>query len=395
MINIRNAFVNSARASIADKRVFAQLEKNRPLWSLKSKEQELADLGYSGDALYNKLIDDAIDTKVLKLETKHTACFVAGTVVHTDKGLVPIQDIKVGDMVLSRDEHNPNGELAYKKVLNTFASTEKKKIFSVAFETVRNDINSEVLNKVKSGEIVANEKERNGLSYLFCTGNHAFWTKEAGWTQAEDLAVTKRYKNEDRDYTLVCKDGSPTYGASLFTSKEPLYRTSLEDVALHKVENLDDYGVANYVDFSQEKPKILKNCRIWTEAEDEGFLSDSQSFIDLDIETDHGFSTQNEDQFHFEWITNLYNEDEENYYVDNVYNIEVEDYHTYFVGEYGIWVHNTNGCFSEDELLSNLNKDGFMKSPTLKGFNGERLPVKSKEDILNNESPTRACHQLA
>ena len=25
--------------------------------------------------------------------------FVAGTLVHTDKGLVPIQDIKVGDMI--------------------------------------------------------------------------------------------------------------------------------------------------------------------------------------------------------------------------------------------------------------------------------------------------------
>jgi hypothetical protein len=26
----------------------------------------------------------------------------------------------------------------------------------------------------------------------------------------------------------------------------------------------------------------------------------------------------------------------------DVYNIEVEDYHTYFVGEEGVWVHNTN-----------------------------------------------------
>ena len=38
------------------------------------------------------------------------ACFVAGTLVHTDKGLVPIDQIKVGDMVLSRDENNPDGE---------------------------------------------------------------------------------------------------------------------------------------------------------------------------------------------------------------------------------------------------------------------------------------------
>jgi hypothetical protein len=25
-----------------------------------------------------------------------------------------------------------------------------------------------------------------------------------------------------------------------------------------------------------------------------------------------------------------------------VYNLEVEDFHTYYVGEHGIWVHNTN-----------------------------------------------------
>lgn len=28
--------------------------------------------------------------------------FAAGTLVHTDKGLVPIQDIKVGDLILSK-----------------------------------------------------------------------------------------------------------------------------------------------------------------------------------------------------------------------------------------------------------------------------------------------------
>lgn len=31
-------------------------------------------------------------------------CFIAGTPVHTDKGLVPIEQIKVGDLVLSQPE---------------------------------------------------------------------------------------------------------------------------------------------------------------------------------------------------------------------------------------------------------------------------------------------------
>ena len=29
-------------------------------------------------------------------------------------------------------------------------------------------------------------------------------------------------------------------------------------------------------------------------------------------------------------------------YVTTVYNFEVEDYHTYFVSEYGYWVHDAN-----------------------------------------------------
>lgn len=53
--------------------------------------------------------------------------FVAGTLVHTDQGLVPIEQLKVGDLVLSMPEEGV-GEKAYKKVLETLIS-ENKKIF--------------------------------------------------------------------------------------------------------------------------------------------------------------------------------------------------------------------------------------------------------------------------
>lgn len=47
-------------------------------------------------------------------------CFVAGTLVHTQEGLRPIEQIKVGDLVLSK--HNSGtGKRAYKRVLKTFA----------------------------------------------------------------------------------------------------------------------------------------------------------------------------------------------------------------------------------------------------------------------------------
>ncbi|WP_379157930.1 polymorphic toxin-type HINT domain-containing protein [Paenibacillus sp. sgz5001063] len=44
-------------------------------------------------------------------------CFVAGTKVQTDEGEKPIEDIEVGDKVLSKNEEN--GEVAYKEVTET------------------------------------------------------------------------------------------------------------------------------------------------------------------------------------------------------------------------------------------------------------------------------------
>ena len=49
--------------------------------------------------------------------------FVAGTLVHTDKGLVTINKIKVSDRVLSRDENNPDADgLAF---IPSFETTSK------------------------------------------------------------------------------------------------------------------------------------------------------------------------------------------------------------------------------------------------------------------------------
>jgi hypothetical protein len=52
--------------------------------------------------------------------THASGCFVAGTVVWTDKGQVRIEEIKVGDFVLSKHDSG-TGEQAYKRVLDTIA----------------------------------------------------------------------------------------------------------------------------------------------------------------------------------------------------------------------------------------------------------------------------------
>lgn len=51
--------------------------------------------------------------------------------MHTDKGLVPLEQIKVGDMILSKHESG-EGKQAYKRVVNTFKSSGKKAVRHVA-----------------------------------------------------------------------------------------------------------------------------------------------------------------------------------------------------------------------------------------------------------------------
>jgi hypothetical protein len=67
-----------------------------------------------------------------------SACFAAGTLVHTQTGLVPIEQIKVGDMVLSKPESG-EGEQAYKRVTRTFAH-EPQTVMAVGY-TQPDDVN--------------------------------------------------------------------------------------------------------------------------------------------------------------------------------------------------------------------------------------------------------------
>lgn len=85
-----------------------------------------------------------------------TSCFVGSTLVHTDKGLVPIEQLKVGDMALSMPESGPTKDKAYKRVVKTFKSKQKQPIMSP-------------------------------VSDIYCTDNHSFWTKDGGWKAAKFL----------------------------------------------------------------------------------------------------------------------------------------------------------------------------------------------------------------
>jgi hypothetical protein len=109
-------------------------------------------MGLGGEAL-----KDAIEA-VGKHVRKCTNCFVAGTLVATACGLVPIEEVQSGDWVLARDE--VTGEVRLCEVE----------------ETYRNE--SPVILEVSAGG-----------ETLATTPGHPFWVLDHGWKDAGDLEV--------------------------------------------------------------------------------------------------------------------------------------------------------------------------------------------------------------
>ncbi len=99
-------------------------------------------------------------------------CFIAGTLVSTKAGLVPIEDIQSGDLVWASDPET--GETALKEVVQIF----------------RNETNEWVHVTVNSEEIT-------------CTPNHPFYSPVRGWTNACDLRAGDILVTVNGEYVVV------------------------------------------------------------------------------------------------------------------------------------------------------------------------------------------------
>ncbi|ASP17038.1 transcription-repair coupling factor [Neisseria sp. KEM232] len=248
------------------------------------------------------------------------ACFVAGTLVHTDKDLVPIDQIKVGDMVLSRDENNPDGENAYKRVLSTFKSAEKQRIIYQSYIT------------------------EDGYGYLFCTEDHPFWAdrlidqeididengrkilhrEPVGWTPALELEGTERHFLRTFDDILV--------GVGTFEDSAKLLGTAFPDPDCQVVLLYNPSDAAGIIDFSAGRPVIVDDETL-------GLLLPTEECSDT-LMTEKSRAMSENFKAAIKDADRSYIGGYHQEYHDYVYNIEVEDYHTYFVGHTGIWVHN-------------------------------------------------------
>jgi hypothetical protein len=88
-------------------------------------------------------------------------CFEAGTPVLTDHGLVPIEDLKPGDRVFSRDDQT--GKMVHRRVAQVFVTPDQP-----IYELKLSD-------------------DRGTTETFHSTGDHPFFQRESGWMRAADL----------------------------------------------------------------------------------------------------------------------------------------------------------------------------------------------------------------
>ena len=91
--------------------------------------------------------------------------YVAGTLVHTSTGLVPIQDVQVGDLVQVRP--HVTSEKAFRRVIG---------------RSVRADRTIEKLTFVSDDDSLSEH-------HVYVNGNQPFWVVDAGWTPARQLRL--------------------------------------------------------------------------------------------------------------------------------------------------------------------------------------------------------------
>lgn len=293
---------------------------------------------YSGDALWQKV------TEAAKKNTNQNAvgCFVAGTVVHTRDGLRPIEQIQVGDYVLSRPESG-NGETAYKRVVNTFEFDGKETWF-VSWQDVS------LVRRLRTDVTPEQYLEAHGKSFVVITPNHPFWVvsreewidnlymehyrywppyPERQWVWADRLVP---------GMTLLLADGR-------VVTVSGSYRVYRSDKDLQGWINESGDGLGVTINFANQQARSHVGVHDWSLYDAQ--LTDQRS-------RPAGYIENPNDSF-----ADDFPPDEpapHSWYLSKVYNLEVEGYHTYFVDKLGIWVHNTHCGKNESEILAENSK---------------------------------------
>lgn len=283
---LQTLLLDAAAHSLADPAFAASLREAFVRPSVQGLVAKLGgEAGASGAVLQQKILDEIkAPVDAARRWFEPGACFAKGTLVHTKEGLVPIEQIKVGDWVLSKPENG--GEQAYKRVLQTFAH-KPERIVDLQYVLPGQDMTA--------GKPIQ-------LRRISVTRNHPFWTKERGWTAVGEL------ENYPSKTTLEDKVGQPIE----FSGLRSVYISNLPNVGWRPLHMGATDRPGSLWDYESHKLISAKSVALEVIEETYRDLGDPEA-IDPSL-----------------------------FFNAPVYNLEVEDFHTYYVGEHGIWVHNQN-----------------------------------------------------
>ena len=303
----------------------------------------------------NKLNDQCGVENILSSDI---GCFMKGTLVETEEGWTPIDELKVGDLVMSRPE-NGIGKAVSKRVVNTFRY-EDKEVVMLKFSCFPN--------------------RNGGGATLVATPNHPFCVYGVVTNLILEHpkfgklgAYWKGCDYDDGEYVFAGDEGRARLEALWAFEKTPYEMRLYEQPVWKRADQLErgdvvlglenDYYVVEdyrplyaYRDTDQAWIQPTNLAYGW-EQSDRGNSyemvlneeSRNRPTLDwADVPNDENLLYVDEDgQRHYRR------------YRTTVYNIEVEDYHTYCVGYQCILVHNQNcGAERRSRVGSPIIRDG-------------------------------------
>jgi hypothetical protein len=247
--------------------------------------------------------------------------FVAGTLIHTRESLRPIEQIKVGDYVLSKPESGL-GEPSYQRVMRTFEH-ENREVFLVSWS-------------ILDSPIPWPEQEP---AFVVVTGTHPIWVKRFvdrsdkgvkevnAWMSIEEIYIINFEFNVVQNKAGVDVDVELHDGrVAQLGSVKPLLQSRDQNIGVGFKDT--EYWGENY---SGPEVRFLTNGPVVAKQSD-GLFSE----VGLDIHDAIGYD-------HYPERSLIRRSEGFLPMQRKVFNFEVETNHTYFVGKTGILVHNASG----------------------------------------------------
>jgi hypothetical protein len=267
-------------------------------------------------------------------QTKEMGCFVAGTLVHTKDGLRPIEQIKVGDYVLSKPESG-EGELSYQPVTRTY-EYEDRELYFLSWSVRKHEEGKAPT--WESGDVAV-------------TGAHPIWVRQLSQYPGYGLHTAEQFTD-----------------VSTWMSVEELYRRNWRSIWVEE----EGMPITVHTELADNRVALIEVIKPILQSPNPDI---GVAFDDTDVWHEEncgrtlcfgkgGVQTSDSTPLTYLWNVDKSLYDYSKYDCDSemsvvkrsggylpmrrrVHNLEVADTHTYFVGELGLWVHNTSGIFEE------------------------------------------------